>query len=479
MPLRSLTQRIRNDVVLRGGLISAFSTLIVLLVLSAVFWVFLTNRLERRIENSLTNRHEVASSNQSVFSDEDRQVIRKFRQTLPLRDEGVFAWLNSEGVMFSGNVDGLECIDGFYDRWLDISSYTTDEPLKLTKDNQKELDDHDRFRFLAKRRDENCLIFGRSMYEVDALSESAKSLLMWLLPLCLLPAIAMNLSPSWKLRKRLNHIGDTMQEVSDGNLQARITVNGNDDLDKLSNRANLSISKLQESVSTLQQLSSVMAHDLRAPLNRVSLPLDEAIRLNQEGKPAVEPLLEVESGLNDSRAIFDALLRISQIESANRRSNFASVDLSELVRDLVEIYEPVLEESSRTLKFEIQGEGTTTIFGDADLIRQAVVNLIENAARYTPDDAVICAGVACDSEYLALFVKDNGKGIPAEERPRVLGRLYRYEGTSKGKSGHGLGLSLVKAIADLHHGELKLEDAQPGLLVIMHFPVQRKSNSRK
>ena len=139
----------------------------------------------------------------------------------------------------------------------------------------------------------------------------------------------------------------------------------------------------------MQQLSSVMAHDLRAPLNRVAIPLDKAMRANQAGQTAVDSLEAVQGGLDDVRGIFDALLRISQIESGRRRSELTHVDLLEVSKVLFEIYQPVVEDADKTLEFEVAGEGNSVIQGDSDLIRQAIVNLVENAIRYTPEGALI------------------------------------------------------------------------------------------
>ena len=218
-----------------------------------------------------------------------------------------------------------------------------------------------------------------------------------------------------------------------------------------------------------------MAHDLRAPLNRVSIPLDKALQANRAGQSAVEPLELVKSGLDDARAVFDALLRISQIESGRQRLKFTNIDLFEITEGLFEIYEAVVEDANLTLEFEVTGSGTSIIHGDKDMVRQAVVNLIENAIRYTPEGSHIRICVTRDLHHPTLVIRDNGPGLPDEERPRVLQRLYRYEGSTGGKEGHGLGLSLVKAIVDVHQGVITLEDAKPGLLVRLQFQAAKIS----
>lgn len=472
---REVLNFLRRDVALRGGLMAAAATLIALLLLSVIVWLFLIERLETRIEESLIKRHAVSLSNDTIMSDEDRAVVRKFRLGLPVRDEGAYAWMDHDGVTFSGNVSGLECKEGFYDGWLDINLSAVDTPLPLLSESEADAAQHDRFRFIAMPRTQGCLVFGRSMYEVDATSESMKELLVWLVPLCLIPALVVSIVQSLKLRSRLLRLGGVVQALSKGDLAARMPVEGDDDIDRLAGTANHSFDRLQESVSTMQQLSSVMAHDLRAPLNRVSIPLDKALQANRAGQSAVEPLELVKSGLDDARAVFDALLRISQIESGRQRLKFTNIDLFEITEGLFEIYEAVVEDANLTLEFEVTGSGTSIIHGDKDMVRQAVVNLIENAIRYTPEGSHIRICGTRDLHHPTLVIRDNGPGLPDEERPRVLQRLYRYEGSTGGKEGHGLGLSLVKAIVDVHQGVITLEDAKPGLLVRLQFQAAKIS----
>ncbi len=466
---KRLMRRILSDVALRNGLISAGASLLALSLLSVITWLFLVAQLEDRAEDALNERHIVSVQNQTALTDEEREISRKFRRSLPIRDEGVFAWINSEGVTLSSNVSGLDCREGFYDRWIDVSGHRTGKSQATVFLKPVDKVEVDRFRFLARQRGDNCLVFGRSLYEVDAICAGIVNLFLWLVPLCLIPALIISLNQSWKLRNRLRGLARVVRDVSRGDLDARMSVQGSDDIDVLASSANRSFDRLRDSVSTLQQLTSVLAHDLRAPLNRVAIPLEEAMRANEAGETALDSLEIVKDGLDDVRDVFEALLRITQIETGKRRSNFAEVSLYDVAEGLYEIYQPVVEDACQTLEFEIVGEGAVCVLGDAELIRQAAVNLIENATRYAPQGAMIRVGVSRDANLPALYVRDNGPGVPKEERPKILRRLYRYEKSTGGKGGHGLGLSLVKAVVDLHDGEISLEDAEPGLLVRLTF----------
>lgn len=466
----ALISRLSQDVAFRGGVISAGASLLALVLLSGITGFFLLNTLEERIGETLTARHEVARTLTSSLSPTEQQVVRDFRRALPVRDEGIFALIDKEGTTLSSNVSGLDCREGFYDGWLDASKTTIGSTMPAVQHTEQNSPfNTERFRFLASSYDENCLVFGSSLFEVDTMRDKVLGLFLWLIPLCMLPAILVGMYQSMKLRSRLRTHADVMRTVSGGDLEARIPVQGKDNIDRLAISTNNSFDRLQESVGTLQQLTSVMAHDLRAPLNRVAIPLDEAMRANQSGETAVKSLEKVQDELEDVRSVFDALLRISQIESGRRRTNFRDINLYEVAEGLYEIYQPVVEDANRTLEFEITGEGSSVIRGDVELMRQAVVNLIENAINYAPEGAVIRVGVVRDPAHPALYVKDNGPGIPEKERPLVLRRLYRYKGSTGGKQGHGLGLSLVKAVTELHEGVILLVDAKPGLSVLLRF----------
>ena len=108
--------------------------------------------------------------------------------------------------------------------------------------------------------------------------------------------------------------------------------------------------------------------------------------------------------------------------------------------------------------------------GDKELLTQALANLIENAIRHCPPDATITCGVTIEGGQTTLFVRDSGLGIPEAEREKVLRRLYRLE-KSRTTQGTGLGLALVKAVADLHGASLTLTDANPGLQIALRFPI--------
>jgi signal transduction histidine kinase len=182
----------------------------------------------------------------------------------------------------------------------------------------------------------------------------------------------------------------------------------------------------------------------------------------------------LESALAETDLInqtFEALLRIAQIEAGTRKSRFAQVNLTEIYAALADVYRDVAEDVGRTLVCDFDPRIEHVIYGDRELLTQMYANLIENAIRYCQKSAVIRLSIEAKDGSIVTSVKDNGPGIPEDERKKVFQRLYRLE-KSRTSPGTGLGLSLVKAIADLHAARIHLEDAHPGLRVVIAFASQ-------
>lgn len=272
-----------------------------------------------------------------------------------------------------------------------------------------------------------------------------------------------------RAQRRLDAVRDTMGRVSHGDLASRIPLLGRgDDLDLLSSDINDALERLAASVESMRQVSSDIAHDLKTPLNHLKITLEDA-RLRQERGAAVLEELEIASNEVDQiNQTFDALLRIAQIESGARRARFGKVRLEEILESLTEVYSDVAEDAGDRIVRDFDPAGDAAVSGDRELLTQMYANLIENAIRHCPAGAAIRLKVALDGSRICTSIEDSGPGIPKEERGKVFQRLYRLE-KSRTSAGTGLGLSLVKAIADLHDADIRLEDAGPGLRVVITF----------
>jgi signal transduction histidine kinase len=199
-------------------------------------------------------------------------------------------------------------------------------------------------------------------------------------------------------------------------------------------------------------------------LGRVQRILEDA---RQDGLTETEYRQVVESsadGITSILDMFGAILRISQIESGDRRSGFRKLDLSGLVTDACETFSPAFEEDGKSLDHDVSPG--IEIYGDPELLTLSLSNLLENANQHAPDGTRIRVNLRKVNGLVELVVCDNGEGVPALLREKIFERFFRVD-ASRATSGNGLGLSIVAAVADLHAGKVFAEDNKPGLRIGM------------
>jgi signal transduction histidine kinase len=272
------------------------------------------------------------------------------------------------------------------------------------------------------------------------------------------------------VRRRFNAVSETMHAVSHGQLSTRIPLLGRgDDIDALAGDINEALERLERTVEGMRQVSGDIAHELKTPLSRLSITIEEALERGLKGQQVTQQLNEAAEEVNRVNGTFEALLRISQIKAGSRKARFAPVDPLAVLESLGEVYLEVAEDAGHRLLF-IRNDGPFTEFlGDREFLTQMFANLIENAIRHCPEGATISIRLRCEKGNLEVRVEDNGPGIPEAEWENVFRRLYRLD-KSRSSDGAGLGLSLVRAVAELHDATVVLEDMKPGIGVIVRFP---------
>lgn len=273
-----------------------------------------------------------------------------------------------------------------------------------------------------------------------------------------------------KAKQRIAAISTTLHMFERGDMTARVAVNpaDRDDLAEIATAVNHMATAQEAAMSGLKQATTDIAHDLKTPIQRVSVTLD---RLQSRTSLSVEQAGYVAQAVEETDRIaktFEALLRIAQIEGGAVRDRFQPVDLGLLAADFVDVFDASAEDSGHKLR--LQAEPDCIVSGDRDLLGQVLANLIENSLRHVPTGGDIVVSVAKSTNGVMLQVADSGPGIPAAERENVLRRLYRLE-SSRSTPGNGLGLSMVAAIGELHGATLTFSDNAPGLIVSIRFPV--------
>jgi len=268
---------------------------------------------------------------------------------------------------------------------------------------------------------------------------------------------------------RIDNIANALNAAAAGDFDRRIpTSNAGDDLDQVAEKINTMLGQLQRLIQNVNQASTDIAHDLKKPIGR----LRERLEVGSEKAVTSEAFKEVMSSaiveVDSIVSTFEALLNISQLQAGDRKSRFTDIDLKSVLTDVIDLFEPVVEDAGGQLKYDIDQPGAI-IRGDRELLIQLFANLIENALRHCPKGVTIRVDLQSFPRVLVASISDDGPGIPQGERGNVFRRFYRLEASRSGE-GHGLGLSLVAAIADLHGASVELGDNLSGLRVVLRFP---------
>ncbi len=264
------------------------------------------------------------------------------------------------------------------------------------------------------------------------------------------------------LLSRIHSIQQTVAAIMRGDLSHRLAVRSRgDELETLSHTINRMLEQIEQLVHGVANVSNSIAHDLRTPLAELRSRLEE-VSLTRPSP--VETFQEIDAAVADVDnviRIFNALLRLAEIDAGMRRSGFVEVDIADLAEKAAEFYLPAAELKNVNVSF--RDPGPVLVRGDRVLLAQAVNNLVDNALKYVSEGGRIAIEVLCRPDgTICVVVADDGPGIPDAEKPKVAQRFYRGD-ASRGTPGVGLGLSLVEAIAKLHDGALELADNHPGL----------------
>ena len=361
-----------------------------------------------------------------------------------------FRYENEDGKLLGGNIDPMPG---------DVKKITEGVLMFDLKTNQGEQ------AFAAKIHtfpDGSRVVVARNVHELIASYERLKNL-SWLIMGLMLAVVLVSFGISHFVVSRINRISAIAQKiVTTGDLSQRLSIDSRwDDLSNLSEVLNGFLAKIEDLMNGVREVSNNIAHDLRTPLSGLRSDI-EALK----GQPVEEH--QIESLLADADrilAIFHALLKITNIEKGKRSAAMGDVDLEGLIRDVADLYEPVAEE--KNIRFEID-TALVTIKGDRDLLFQLFANLLDNAIKFSPQNSTLRLHAATDGSQIVAYIQDQGPGISDSEKENVFKHFYRGD-SSRSTPGNGLGLSLVRAVADYHQARLTLHDMAPGLQVKIAF----------
>jgi signal transduction histidine kinase len=321
------------------------------------------------------------------------------------------------------------------------------------------------------------LLVGRDVEEQRAFRNVIMNSLYWGIGLALALGLGGGYLMSRNFLRRVDAITDASRSIMAGDLSQRMPVTGSkDELDRLASSLNEMLSQIERLMAGMKEVSSNVAHDLKTPLNRLRARAEAALRStsNKEHRDALQQTISESDKLLQT---FNALLSIAKAESGQAREGLDQIDVSEVLADVAELYEPLLEETGGSLT--VTPFTTLPVRADRQLLAQAFSNVIDNAMKYgaskngTSIDLTMRAFAEAGSAVITI--SDEGQGVAPENRERVLDRFVRLD-ESRSKPGNGLGLSLVASVMKLHGGSIQLADAAPGLKVVLKLPLMSNPN---
>ena len=333
------------------------------------------------------------------------------------------------------------------------------------------------------------LLIGRDLEERRRLFGIVAKAAQWSILVVVVLGIAGGIFVARRVLQRIDAMTGTTQRIMAGDLSGRLPVGrSGDELDRLAENLNAMLERIEALMMGLKEVSDNIAHDLKTPLTRLRNRAEEALAKSgteAEYRSALERTIEESDGLIRT---FNALLMIARAESGQARGNMDDFDAADVAQGIHELYEPLAEDSGMTLHVKTE---SAPLHGNRELISQALANLVENAIKYgkpvsaaqplgadtvaNADQREILIEARRAGDQVLLSVTDHGPGIPVADREHAVERFVRLE-ASRTQPGSGLGLSLASAVATLHGGDLRFDDAHPGLIVTLAIPALSRAS---
>ncbi|MFH0990309.1 MAG: ATP-binding protein [bacterium] len=295
------------------------------------------------------------------------------------------------------------------------------------------------------------------LQDLNEILDQIFSLFGYLSPLALLISVIGGWFLAHNSLKPVDDITRTAQMITAQNLNQRLPARTVDDeLGRLTATLNNMIGRLRESFAQIERFSADASHELRTPLTIMRGEIEVALR-KKRIPPATRELLEsIYDELVRLSSIVESLMTLVKSETGRLVFQFDNVQLDHLVDEITEDTRVLAEK--KQIKVQVDRIGSAIVRGDAPRLRQLLLNLVENAVKYTPPMGTVTLSLTCTNGQAMISIKDTGIGISRKDLPKIFDRFYRVKGeTSSKMEGSGLGLSIAQWIAEAHHGSIQVK----------------------
>ncbi|MBU6418499.1 MAG: HAMP domain-containing histidine kinase [Proteobacteria bacterium] len=428
-------------------------------LLAVALWYSTLGLLQHQVQNAIHNDTQALMEHEQLGGLPSLEAAIRSRVTNASDPDGIYLLLSATGEILTGNLD----------HW----------PAGLTQDNVW-------YEVPVARQGVNSvallkvqplpgglkLLVGRDVRARLELRNVLRAGLIWALSLMIALGLLGALLIRSLFRRTIRDISLTTSAIARGDIARRVPVSGvGDEFDELALTINEMLDRIARLMDGVRQVSNAIAHDLRTPVTRARSRLEDAA-LHASTKEEMQAAIDrATQDLDGIVSVFEALLRISEIEAGSRRAAIAPIDLAPVLEDMDELYRAVAEEKQIVLNTEIAAP--LPVLADRDLIQQAVVNLLDNALKFSESLTVVNFSASLVDGVVQIVVADRGPGIAEKDRARATERFFRAE-AARNTVGSGLGLALVMAVAQLHNGTLRLQDNHPGLRAVISIPTYNK-----
>jgi signal transduction histidine kinase len=335
------------------------------------------------------------------------------------------------------------------------SSSRNGQPVFLqTRDREKGLEIES-----AVLSDGSVLQVGQSTEEQELLLETFREVFAGFM----IPAIILGVGGgsflAYRALRPIRNLIQTIRSVSTGRMDARVPVSQTrDELHDLVLLFNSMLEKIETLIRGMHASLDAVAHDLRTPLARLRGTAEMALRSEQSQDASREALADCVEEADRILTMLNTLMDISEAETGAMKLHLDEMNISDLIKDTVELYAHVAEDKKVAL--HTSSPDDLFLSADTNRMRQVMANLMDNAVKYTPNGGRIDLEAFQRDHQAVIIVKDTGIGISSEEAPKIWNRLYRGD-QSRSQRGLGLGLSLVRAVVQAHNGRIEVS-SEPG-----------------
>jgi len=439
----------------RVAILCLFIFILILLVMGSLLYARTQSSMFRELEAQIRGETILL---QQVFDEGGKaaliDVITQLEEPV-IAEQRIAGLFDSEGKRLAGNAPMAPDFVGWRTRTLTVTAPGAS----------------DQYHLFTARLETSTLVVGRSTQFITATLKQLLYDFAFAGVLGALASLLIGYLVSKRMFVKLARLAGILDSVSRGDMQVRLPVDkSNDQIDRVSQQINAHLDQLAMLMSATRNTVNSIAHDLRAPLNRTYLLLQDALEAQDADSKTGKLIDDAGKELNKVNEIIDTILRIARIQGGSDQPYFNVFSLTEQVSDLADIFQPIIESADQVLIRKIPSTPDVQVYGDKKMLRQMLVNLIENAICHCPAGTQITLVTGKTPQHGGFVqVVDTGPGIDESLREKVLEPFFRVD-ASRTSPGSGLGLTLVKAIVMRHAAELSLEDNEPGLRVTVTFP---------